>query len=295
MVSDIPSQSGIRCIDGQVWSQQTVLRIEALSDQQVSSELQRAMQGLSYSWHSINELLRSKFDQGGLQLIPNDGDILFEWINLCDEKREWERKGRLSNNCAEFKRDCLINLMILPFQAGLGLEGKSSPECNWFNLIGLDLELVTTNVDSLTLSAGDLWVGFETRELRSSTDDESESDDNDESLSWVVEDSEYSDGDIYTEHDEYRGNEDEEDDDDDDEKEEEEEEEENNRDGEDEDTEDEVEEEDIENEDTEEEEEEEEEDDDDDDEDGEGGKEEIGDISEEEDKAGEEDDINDLR
>ncbi|KAH6675997.1 hypothetical protein B0J14DRAFT_427352, partial [Halenospora varia] len=92
------------------WSKQTVLRIEALSEPQVLSELQGVMEGRTYSWHSINELLQGRLDQGDLEFMPVDGDVIFEWNNLCDEKREWERKGRLSDNCAEFNRDCLINL-----------------------------------------------------------------------------------------------------------------------------------------------------------------------------------------
>ncbi|KAH6666159.1 hypothetical protein B0J14DRAFT_491608 [Halenospora varia] len=126
MASKAPIQGEICRNNAYTWSKQTVLRIEALSEPQVLSELQGVMEGRTYSWHSINELLQGRLDQGDLEFMPVDGDVLFEWNNLCDEKREWERKGRLSHNCAEFNRDCLINLMILPFQAGLGLESKLS-------------------------------------------------------------------------------------------------------------------------------------------------------------------------
>jgi hypothetical protein len=116
------------CNDAYVWSKYTVLRIEALSEQQVSSELLEVMKGLNYSWHTINDILQGLLDQGDLEYIPVDGDIVFEWNNLCDEKREWERKGCLRHDCAEFNKDCLINLMILPLQAGIGMKGNLSQD-----------------------------------------------------------------------------------------------------------------------------------------------------------------------
>ncbi|PMD60266.1 uncharacterized protein K444DRAFT_482987, partial [Hyaloscypha bicolor E] len=106
------------------WPKREVLRIKALSEQQVLSELQEIMEGRSYSWHSINELLQDQLHKEALEFTFIDGDILFEWNNLCNEKRKWERKGCLSDDCAEFNRDCLTNLKVLPFQAGLGLESK---------------------------------------------------------------------------------------------------------------------------------------------------------------------------
>ncbi len=111
-----------------LWPKREVLRIEALSEQQVLSELQEIMEGRNYSWHSINKLLQDQLDKEALEFTFIDGDILFEWSNLCDEKRKWERKGCLSDDCAEFNRDCLINLKILPFQAGLGLKSKLTNE-----------------------------------------------------------------------------------------------------------------------------------------------------------------------
>jgi hypothetical protein len=120
---------GVLCRDDAVndfslWPKREVLRIEALSEQQVLSELQEIMKGHGYSWHSINKLLQDQLDKEALEFTFIDGDILFEWNNLCDEKRKWERNGCLSADCAEFNRDCLINLKILPFQAGLGLKSK---------------------------------------------------------------------------------------------------------------------------------------------------------------------------
>lgn len=88
------------------------------------------MEGYNYLWHSINVLLQDQLDKGHLEFTLVDGDILFEWNNLCDKKREWERKGRLSNDSADFNRACLINLMILPFQVGLGNKGKLSNRFN---------------------------------------------------------------------------------------------------------------------------------------------------------------------
>jgi hypothetical protein len=42
-----------------LWPKQEVLRIEALSDQDVLSELEGIMAGRNYSWHSINELMKT--------------------------------------------------------------------------------------------------------------------------------------------------------------------------------------------------------------------------------------------
>ncbi|KAH7309381.1 hypothetical protein BKA65DRAFT_469477 [Rhexocercosporidium sp. MPI-PUGE-AT-0058] len=126
------------------WAERQVLRVENLSKQQVLLELHGIMEGHSYSWHCINEFLQARFDEGSLECSPVDGDVLFEWNNLCDEKRTWERKGRLSVNNSGFNMDCLINLMILPVQAGLGNEV---------------LRLVTSNTDKPNVSTVDLWVG----------------------------------------------------------------------------------------------------------------------------------------
>ena len=40
-----------------LWPKEEVLRIEALSNQEVLSELERIMDGRNYSWHKINELM----------------------------------------------------------------------------------------------------------------------------------------------------------------------------------------------------------------------------------------------
>ena len=137
MGSKAPSEAARRAddvlADLSIWPKREVLRIEELPDQQVLSELQKVMEGYNYSWHSINMLLQDQLDKGHLEFTLVDGDVLFEWNNLCDKEREWERKGRLSNDSADFNRDCLINLMILPFQVGLGHKGKLSNRFNWFH------------------------------------------------------------------------------------------------------------------------------------------------------------------
>jgi len=110
------------------WPKREVLRIEALPDQDVISELESIMDGRNYSWHSINEQMQAQLDKRALEFTAEDGDVLFEWNNLCYEKRNWEQegRGRFSLSCAEFNRDCLINLKIIPTKGGLGFEGKQS-------------------------------------------------------------------------------------------------------------------------------------------------------------------------
>jgi predicted RNA-binding protein YlxR (DUF448 family) len=110
--------------DFALWPNREVLRIEALSDIQVLAELQDIMEGRGYSWHKINQLLQAELDKDALEYTLKDGDVIFEWNNLCDERRQWEKKGSHSVQCAEFNRDCLINLKIIPIQGGLGVEGK---------------------------------------------------------------------------------------------------------------------------------------------------------------------------
>ncbi|TVY17570.1 hypothetical protein LARI1_G004942 [Lachnellula arida] len=132
--------------DFALWPNQEVLRIETLSDKLVVAELQAIMEGYGYSWHKINQLLQAELDKEALEFTLEDGDVIFEWNNLCDEKRQWERKRTHSVQSVGFKRDCLINLKIIPFKAGLGIEG---------------VKLVTTNTDKLNLSTKDLWVDFD--------------------------------------------------------------------------------------------------------------------------------------
>ena len=107
-----------------LWPKEEVLRIEALSDQEVLSELEGIVDGRNYSWHSINELMKTQLYKGALEFTFQDGDVIFEWNNLCDEKRNWEQTRSLSSSSTEFNIDCLINLKILPAKAGFGSEGK---------------------------------------------------------------------------------------------------------------------------------------------------------------------------
>lgn len=145
--------------DLKLWAKQQVLLIEASSKQQILFELQSIMAGHNYSWHCINGLLQAQFDEGALEFSLVDGDVLFEWNNLCDEKRVWEKKGRLSINNSEYNMGCLINLKILPVHAGLGIEGRlaawSHLECA--NRKGL--RLVNSNMDKPNTSTVELWAG----------------------------------------------------------------------------------------------------------------------------------------
>ncbi|OBT47235.1 hypothetical protein VE00_03481 [Pseudogymnoascus sp. WSF 3629] len=112
-----------------LWPKQEVLRIEALSDQDVLSELEGIMAGRS-----------------ALEFTFEDGDVIFEWNILCDEKRNWEQTKTLSSSSTEFNRDRLINLKILPTKAGFGFEGS---------------RLVVANLDEPNLLTKDLWVASE--------------------------------------------------------------------------------------------------------------------------------------
>ena len=79
-----------------LWPMQEVLRIESLIDKEVLAELQDIMRGNNYSWYTINELLQVQRDNNALEFTLNDGDVIFEWNNLCDEKKQWEKHGCLS-------------------------------------------------------------------------------------------------------------------------------------------------------------------------------------------------------
>jgi hypothetical protein len=100
-------------IDLELWQKQQVLRIESIEAHQVFSELREIMEGRNYSWYIINDLLQARFDNGDLAHTLIDGAVLFEWNNLCNEKRVWEKRGHLSVDRTEFNKDYLINLKIL--------------------------------------------------------------------------------------------------------------------------------------------------------------------------------------
>ncbi|OBT82273.1 hypothetical protein VE02_09776 [Pseudogymnoascus sp. 03VT05] len=117
-----------------LWPKKEVLRIEALSNQEVLSELEGIMDSRS-----------------ALEFTFQDGDVIFEWNILCNEKRNWEQKKALSSRSTEFNRDCLINLKILPAKAGFGYKGS---------------RLVVANLDEPNLITKDLWVAPEEWETR---------------------------------------------------------------------------------------------------------------------------------
>lgn len=144
------------------WPKLEVLRIEALSDEDVLLELESIMEGRNYSWHSINEQMQAELDKGALEFTAEDGDVLFEWNNLCDEKRNWEREGHFSLSYADFNRDCLINLKIIPTKAGLGSKGKQFRlRFNVWQPDKLGSQLVSANLDKPDLLTKDLWVAPE--------------------------------------------------------------------------------------------------------------------------------------
>ena len=100
-----------------------VLRIEALQNEEVYAEIRDIMDSQSYSWNRISQFLQEQLERGALEFTLKDGDVVFEWNNLCDEKQKWERQRCLSVDSPEFLRDCLINLKLIPIHGGIGLQG----------------------------------------------------------------------------------------------------------------------------------------------------------------------------
>ena len=125
---------------------QEVLRIESLLDEEVLAELQDIMGGKSYSWYTINDLLQAQRDNNALEFTLDDGDVIFEWNNLCDEKKQWEKHECLSIIDSDFNRDCLINLKVIPFKGGIVDEGKVEQILSSM-LTRIGQQLVTTNLD----------------------------------------------------------------------------------------------------------------------------------------------------
>jgi len=118
------------------WEVDEILRINCLSDKDLISEVHSTMNGLDYSWATINKSLK--------ELRDLDYALYLEWNFLCGKKREWEPRAqflRKSPTCgfgaptvlshmsrigqwdSLFYRHLLINLKILPVHAGLGDEG----------------------------------------------------------------------------------------------------------------------------------------------------------------------------
>jgi len=108
------------------WEKGQVRRISDLSDSQVLKELREIMCEYKYSWQKISRYLLEQLCSKTLKLCHFEpGKILYEWIVLCDERTSWKRLGGPSLRSFKFNRECLINLMIIPTQAGMGSEGMS--------------------------------------------------------------------------------------------------------------------------------------------------------------------------
>lgn len=103
-------------------------------------------------------MLQDRLDDNRLEFTLKDRDVIFEWNNLCKEKQLWDKTGRLSVHSAEFNRDFLINLKILPARGRLENEGKP----NWLVKINILIvtgpRLVTNNSDEPGLLTKDLGV-----------------------------------------------------------------------------------------------------------------------------------------
>jgi len=136
-----------------IWEQWQLLRISALSDDQVRIELGEIMRGINYSWQTISQQLRLKFNSGVLQLENfQGGNTLYEWNVLCDEKVYWEYHGQPSFQSFRFNRDCLLKLKTIPTHVGLGKEGRFS--CRTYdhernNNLETGIRLTTMNIDGL--------------------------------------------------------------------------------------------------------------------------------------------------
>jgi hypothetical protein len=120
------------------WTVHESHRIKALSEPDLITEVHNAMNGSTYSWHSIHKQL---------QKDRTDYTIFQEWSYLCDLKRDWEtdplvlrarRSGARFHAESEISglsernlwrpqsyRALLLRLKLLPIRAGLGIEGDT--------------------------------------------------------------------------------------------------------------------------------------------------------------------------
>jgi hypothetical protein len=111
-----------------VWAYQEIARINALSNEELITELHRAMDGDSYSWQSINQRM------GELEI---DYGLYDTWNIICKKKRDWQRRAEQdqpfsagdklakppeADLCQH--RAVLINMKVIPIFAGLWAEGK---------------------------------------------------------------------------------------------------------------------------------------------------------------------------
>lgn len=108
-----------------LWEKQQIEWVNSLSGEQVLRELSDIMFGHNYSWYTISQRLQTRFNNKMLYLEHFEpGNMLYEWNVLCDERVSWRRHNQPSFKSSKFDRACLINLKIIPSQAGLGLEGR---------------------------------------------------------------------------------------------------------------------------------------------------------------------------
>jgi hypothetical protein len=116
-----------------LWEKQEVDRIGKLSDRQVLRELKDIMRGRNYSWVSISRRLQDRLNKKLLDIEHFEpGNIPYEWNVLCDEKVFWTLRGRPSFKSFRFNRACLVNLKIIPTQAGFGPEGGYIPSLHQY-------------------------------------------------------------------------------------------------------------------------------------------------------------------
>jgi hypothetical protein len=110
-----------------VWAYQEIARINALSNEELITELHRAMDGDSYSWQSINQRM------GELEI---DYGLYDTWNIIWKKKRDWEKRAeqdrpfsagdelaKLSRADLCQHRLVLINMKVTPIFAGLWAEG----------------------------------------------------------------------------------------------------------------------------------------------------------------------------
>jgi hypothetical protein len=158
------------------WAVHEISRIKSLPDTDLITEVHNAMNGSTYSWHSIHkQLQRNKIDYSLFQ----------EWSYLCDLKRDWESNPSVlqaRHNGVYFnaesvisglsERDLwrphsycalLLNLKLLPIRAGLGIEGNAyTDEVESTLTFEIAVQLVGMNIDgSRKFTVQDLWLDCE--------------------------------------------------------------------------------------------------------------------------------------
>jgi hypothetical protein len=160
------------------WAVQESTRIKALSDPDLITEVHNAMNGSTYSWHSIHQQLQKK---------QTDYSLFREWSHLCDLKRDWEadpsvlrarHSGALFHAESEISglskrnlwrphsyRALLLKLKLLPICAGLGIEGnthRGADEVKSILKFATGVQLMSKNIDgSHQFTVQDLWLDCE--------------------------------------------------------------------------------------------------------------------------------------